>query len=119
MEPCVKSELDLFQQKFVQTSIIDKTMVGYRSINPANESILEFVLPRTTEFYRDLSSVYLKLDVKLIGDKKITGTGTDSKTEKVACVNNLLHSLFSQIQVTINGRNVTGNGDCYPLSLFY
>lgn len=118
METCVKSELDLFQQKFVQTSIIDKTMVGYRSINPANESILEFVLPRTTEFYRDLSSVYLKLDVKLIGEKKITGTGTDSKTEKVACVNNLLHSLFSQIQVTINGRNVTGNGDCYPYRCF-
>lgn len=114
MEPCVKSELDLFQQKFVQTSIIDKTVVGYRSISPANESIIEFILPRTTEFYRDLSSVYIKVDVKLIGDKLITGTGSDSKTERVACVNNLLHSLFSQIQVTINGRNVTGNGDSYP-----
>lgn len=118
MEPCVKSELDLFQQKFVQTSIIDKTVVGYRSISPANESIIEFVLPRSTEFYRDLSSVYLKVDVKLIGEKTNTGSGTDLKAERVGCINNLLHSLFSQIQVTINGRNVTGNGDSYPYRCF-
>lgn len=109
MQHCLKSELDLFQSKPVQTSIIDSHMVGYKSISPANESVLEFTLPKSTEHYRDLSSVYLKLDVKM--------TGWEPKTEKAASINNLLHSLFSQIKIELNGKTVEG-GDNYPYRCF-
>lgn len=102
----------LFDDFCIQTVTINKNSVCYKPISPPNESTLEFVIPASSEVYRDLSCIRLKLRVKLNGTKKTSADG--KTTERVACINNLLHSLFSQVQVLINGVNVTQNGDNYP-----
>lgn len=119
MDLCVKSELDLFQKKAIQTSILDSQVIGYKPLSTADSSTLEFVIPRSSEHYRDLSSTHLKLLVKLSGNYKTkTENNVTTVVEKAACINALLHSLFSQIQVFINNTNVTQSGDNYPYKAY-
>lgn len=115
MQACVKSELDLFAQKNIQTSILDSTVGSYKSISPVGDSVLEFVIPKTSEYYRDLSSAYLMVEVKLVGDRIQKDPNVPTSTdEKIGSINGLLHSLFSQINIQLNGKNITYNSDLYP-----
>lgn len=116
MEQCVKSELDLFQKKPIQFSIIDSVTVGYKPVSSSpNSNSIEFVIPKSSDKYYDLSSIFLKLHVKLNGPFSVTkdSQGVVTSTERAACINNLLHSIFSQLHVSLNGINITRNADNY------
>lgn len=121
MLPCVKSELDLFRQKPIQTSITENTVVGYKPLSSANATSLEFVIPKSSEVYRDLSSVFLKLNVKLTGTpaSKVESGVSVVQEKLVGPVNNLLHSLFSQVQVFLNGVNLSQGGDNYGYRAYF
>lgn len=80
-----------------------------------NNSQIEFKSLPVAGTYRDLSSIYLKLRVRLMkdaqaGTKHTAPTGTDEA--KVAPVNNILHSLFRGIQLSLNN-TVICNCDNY------
>ena len=64
---CLKSSLDIFLKRSIQTSIVNSHTVTYKPIVPADNSAqLEFNCCRHSDFYIDLNSVRLPLRIKLV-----------------------------------------------------
>lgn len=106
---CMKSELDLFKPRHVQTSILKSEEIPYKPLTSLeNQSVIEFSCQGHGDTYLDLSSVNLRLKVQLVkGDgtnHKATADPIDANTP--GCVNNILHSLFRQVNVSLNGKTV-------------
>ena len=103
---CLKSGLDIFLKRSIQTSVVNSHTVTYKPIAPAdNPAQLEFNCSGHSDFYIDLNSVRLLLRLKLV---KPDGSDLPSDgSNPVGCVNNLLHSMFSSLSVSLNGKPVT------------
>ena len=71
---------------------------------------IEFNLKGQAEEYLDLSQTYLYLKVKVT---KEDGSPLEATT-KTGPVNNFLHSLFSEIDTSLNGRMISSGTDTYP-----
>lgn len=108
---CVKSELDLFQLPPTQTSIEAGTWVHYHPIAPLNDGgCIEFVVPGSSgEEYIDPAHTLLALTAKVILPEAAAGGALD-----VAPVNNWAHSLFSQIDISLNQKVITAPTHTYP-----
>ena len=119
---CGKSELDLFSVPPTQTAIESSQWVEYRPITTLSDSSpIEFVITGSGEEYVDLSESYLQVTAKILkpngGDlvqtKGSDGTVTGDDAD-VGPVNLWLHSLFSQVDVSLNERLVTPSMNTYP-----
>lgn len=98
----MKSELDLFAEKPLQTSVLKTDEISYKPISPISSSsngTIEFVSLGNLDTYRNLSSVYLRLLIKVVDHNK------DDKSS-AGVVNNILHSLFRQITISMNGKSI-------------
>ena len=98
-EPCMKSELDLFNMPLVDVS---STGGGFVELHPISSieggDSIEFFDPALSDQYTVLSKTMMKLKVKVT---KADGTRLgDAETDKAALVNNSMHSLFSHINVS-------------------
>jgi hypothetical protein len=103
---CLKSGLDIFLKRSIQTSIVNSHDVTYKPLAPAdNPTQLEFKCSGHSDYYIDVNSIRLLLRVKLVKTDGSLITNTEKNTE--SCVNNLLHSLFSSLSVSLNGKRVT------------
>jgi hypothetical protein len=103
---CLKTGLNIFLKRSIQTSILKSRAVTYKLIAPAhNPAQLEFHCSGHSDFYIDLNSVCLLLRVKLINTDGSDLTCAEPNT--VGCVNNLLHSMFGSLSVSLNGKPVT------------
>ena len=104
---CDKSEIDLFRVPPTQQSLERGRWIDYTplsSVTNANNAIT-FLIAGTDE-YIDLSKTILTVTgniTKKDGTTKLTGGGQSN----VAPVNNFLHSLFRQVDVYLNGKQVT------------
>ena len=104
---CDKSEVDLFRVPPTQQSLERGRWIDYAplsSVENANSAIT-FLIAGTDE-YIDLSKTILTVTGKVTlkdGTSKLTGGGQSN----VAPVNNFLHSLFRQVDVYLNGKQVT------------
>ena len=102
---CEKSEVDLFSIPPTQLSLEKGRWIEYRPLSSVqnNDSAITFVIAGTDE-YLDLSKTILVVEGKVI-----PGTGGDLSTGQasIAPVNNFLHSLFRQVDVYLNGKQVT------------
>lgn len=106
----MKPELDLFTVRGIQNSVLRTEEISYRPVNSlVSASILEFNVPAVNEMYKDLSSVYLRLKVRLMKDAN-DALHTDAK---VGVVNNIIHSLFKQCAVFFNGKQISQNPGNY------
>lgn len=119
---CMKSELDVFELPPLQTNVTGVEQVVYNPTTSLNNSTsIEFVIPGNDETYKNLSSIYIRLLVK-IDEKQPTNTASDQKEtlplEKVGVVNNLLHSLFRQCTVTLNNVQVSQDNDYHYKAFF-
>lgn len=128
-DECMKSELDLFSSPPVQSSILKTEEVAYKPIASLdNSSVLEFVSLGHGDTYRDLSSIYLRLKLQLIkikDGKEELYTGQDIKITKPdgtvgtvsddgpGVVNNILHSLFRQCTIYLNGKLISQTDNNY------
>ena len=107
---CVKSELDLFSMPPTQTSIENGSLVEYRPLAAlTDEGPIEFSIPGTSTDYIDPAHVYLYVECKVT---KADGTNINDNA-KVAPVNLLLHSLFQQLDVSLNGKLVSSSTNTY------
>ena len=104
----IKSEFDIFAKKPVQSAILGTRVIQYKPIAPVDQDVLEFIIPSDNEHYIDLN-ISLMIKGKLT---KIDGTEFDN-TDFTGVINNLLHSLFSQCSITLNGTSVTPSKDLY------
>jgi hypothetical protein len=103
-----RSEFDIFAKRPVQTSVLWSRVTHYKPIAPVDQSDLEFVIPGDAETYVDLD-IHMSVRGKLVGRDGSALESTDSTT----VVNNLLHSLFSQCNVSLNGVSVSSSKDFY------
>ena len=107
---CANSELDLFTVPPTQTSIESGSYVEYHPVAALNNTnVIEFTVPGSSEDYLDLTSTYLHVQAKLTN---ADGSDTDGG-DSVGPVNLMLHSLFSQIDVALNGKTITSSTSTY------
>ena len=108
---CEKSEVDLFSVPPTQLSLEKGRWIDYRPISSVqnNDSPITFMIAGTDE-YIDLSKTILMVKGKIkAGDGNELGSGQAD----VAPVNNFLHSLIKQVDVYMNGKQVTPAMDTY------
>ena len=112
--PCSKSEMELFTVPPTQMVIEDSEYVEYRPFGGLNATgPIEFVIPGTGSKYVDINNTQLYLKVKIT---KADGTNCNAtkEAEKVATVNLMLHSMFSQVDVSLNGKLISDSTATYP-----
>jgi hypothetical protein len=117
---CTKSELDLFYIPPTQYSLLSGRWVEYQPISPlqtAQISELKNVGSNPIEFqfsgdncYIDMSKTYIFLQAQILCDD-----GSRLKENMIcAPINLFMHSLFSQIDIELNGTLVTQSQNTYP-----
>ena len=108
---CMKSELDLFSVPPTQTSVENGTWDEYHPITTLTDnSPIEFDIPSSGEDYIDFANSYLHVKAKIL-----KATGADlADDDAVAPTNLWLHSLFSQVDVSLNGTQITASTNTYP-----
>ena len=121
---CAKSELDLFNVPPTQTAIDSSQWVEHRPLTSLSDSApIEFVITGSGEEYVDLSETYLQVTARVLkhdGANLVTknADGTNGNDIAVGPVNNWLHSLFSQVDVSLNGRLITSSTNTYPFRAY-
>ncbi|GBM20215.1 hypothetical protein AVEN_216639-1 [Araneus ventricosus] len=106
----VKPELDLFLTPPTQTAIEKGQWLEYHPIaNIRDGNPIEFSISGSGEDCIDLSATQLHVKVKILKDNSNLG-----ETEKVVPVNLLLHSLFSQVDVSLNDHLISASSNLYP-----
>ena len=104
---CDKSEIDLFSVPPTQQSLERGRWIDYAPLSSVEnpDSAITYLIAGTDE-YIDLSKTILTVTGKiLMGDGKTDLSGGNQTS--VAPVNNFLHSLFKQVDVCLNGKQVT------------
>ena len=110
-QECTKSELDLFSIPATQTSITKGQWIEYHPLSNITDSgPIEFNVSGTGEEYLDLAKTQLFVKAKIT---KANGTALDPNTQ-VGPVNLFLHSLFSQVDVSLNERLISPSTNTYP-----
>lgn len=108
----------MFDAKPVQYSIIKTEQISLQPLASIEGStVMNFLDVGLGEDYKNLESIYLLLRVKMMtktdDGKTPTTTIADSKKLHVYPVNNLLHSMFRQITLYLNGRQIGQNTQNY------
>jgi hypothetical protein len=101
---CAKSELDLFSVPPTQTSIESASFVEYHPLSSLSDGApIEFEVGSSGEDYIDFNDSQLFVRCKIV---KADGTAIGA-AGKVGFINNALNSLFSQVDVSLNGTLIT------------
>ena len=103
---CGKTETDLFSIPPTQASLEKGRWIDYHPLSSVeNDDGPITFLAAGTEDYVDLSKTILFVEGKVV---KADGTNlSGSEQSNIAPVNNFLHSLFRQVDVYLNGKQVT------------
>lgn len=108
---CAKSELNLFTLPPTQTVIERGRWVEFHPIaNITDGGPIEFNISGSGEDYLDLSHTRLHVRAKIVkaDDKPLTDE------DVVGPVNLFFHSLFSQVDVSMNERVISSSSNTYP-----
>jgi len=108
---CTKSELDLFSVPPTQTSMEHGSWIEYRPLTTvADGSPIEFDVGASGEDYIDFANTMLYVKGKIT-----RADGTNLAVDSPIGPSNLfLHSLFSQVDVSLNGTLITASTNTYP-----
>ncbi|GFU54074.1 uncharacterized protein TNCV_3313431 [Trichonephila clavipes] len=108
---CVKSELELFNLPGTQTVIQDGQWKQFHPLsNVFDNAPVEFHISGSAEDYIDLSQTQLYVKAKIV---KVDNTPI-TKDDTIGPVNLFLHSLFCQVDVSLNDRVVSNSSNTYP-----
>ena len=108
---CTKSELDFFTIPTTQTSITKGQWIEHHPLSNITDSgPIEFNVSGSGEEYLDLARTQLYVKVKIT---KPNRAALDPNTQ-VGPVNLFLHSLFSQVDVSLNERLISPSTNTYP-----
>ena len=108
---CTKSELDLFEVPPTQTSVA----YGYweqKGLTSAlkDQGPNEFAVSGAGDDYIDLANTYLFVEAQIVADED---TALDGGAD-VGSVNLWMHSLFSDVSVSLNEKLVSPPTSLYP-----
>ena len=100
---CSKSELDLFYVPPTQTAIEEGVYDDIQPHSSFNTSdVIRFDIVGDSAHFLNLAETEIHITGRIL--QKGSESGIESKT-KLGPVNNFLHSLFSQINISINNQN--------------
>ena len=106
------SSLCLFDQPAVQTDFITNTPTDYYPLtNVSAGGPFEFVIPGSADEYIDVNDIQLYILAKI---KKADGTDIDTATDKVGLNNLPISTLFQDVSLTIEDKQIEGGQMCYP-----
>ena len=116
------NSLALFHRPPTDTAIEKRYWAEYKPSNQLS-SVLEFSIPSSSS-YIDLKQTRLHVKARLLNADGTTlgkvPAGTVAPKLRVAPVNNLLSSLWAQVDVFIQGRHVSpSTGNSYPYKAFW
>ncbi|KAK7095591.1 hypothetical protein V1264_005919 [Littorina saxatilis] len=108
---CVKSELDLFAVPSTQSQIDHGQWVEYHPVATlTDQGPLEFYVAGTGDDYIDLANTLLVVSLKITNqDGSNLAEGAN-----VGPTNLFLHSLFSQVDLSLNEKLVSSSTNTYP-----
>jgi hypothetical protein len=107
---CTKSELDLFIVPPTQTSIEAGSFVEYNPIATISQGTpIEFSITGAGQDYLDLSNTQLYVRAQIV---KGNNEPIDA-ADHVGPINLFLHSLFSEVDITLNDTLVTASNNTY------
>lgn len=105
-----KSELDLFTTPPIQNSVESGSLQCFRPVSALqDDSPIEFVVPGTLDEYIDLARTTIHIVAKPIIDEN----NEIQDNTQFSTVNNLLHSLFSQVDIYLNQRCISSSSQHY------
>ena len=108
---CIRSELELFSLPPLQTAVEEGQWVEYNPVSSINSAaLIEFVVTGSGEEYADLSKTLIEIKAEIRNQHG----ETIEATNHVAPINNTLHSLFSQLDVSLNDASVSSSTTMYP-----
>ena len=108
---CLRSEQDLFSLPPTQTAVDGSQWVEHSPVSTiTSSSPIEFIVSGSGEDYMDLNNTLLEVKACI----KTTNDSPVDAAVAVAPINNTLHSLFSQIDVSLNDVNVSSATTTYP-----
>lgn len=110
---CSKAELDLFTVPPTNISMECGAVIEHLPLSKPEDGPLEFDVFSPDE-YVDLGRTFLYVKAKIV---KADNKALDADS-KVAPVNLWLHSLFSQVDVQLNGKLVTPSIPTYPYKAY-
>ena len=108
---CLRSELDLFSVPPTQTAVESSQWIEYSPVSTiTSSSPIEFIVSGSGEDYVDLSNTLIEVKACI----KSSESSPVDNTVPVAPINNTLHELFSQVDVSLNDVNVSSATTTYP-----
>ena len=108
---CIRSELDIFSLPPTQTAIEHGQWVEYNPVSTFSSSApIEFIVSGSGEEYIDLQNTLIEIKASV---KTLNGESTSSQ-DTTAPINNTLHSLFSQLDISLNDVTITPSSTTYP-----
>ena len=111
--PYTKSELSLFDARPMQMVMDRAHWVDVHPLNNVKNSDgpIQFNISGSPDEYIDLNDTLLYLRCKLV---KADGTNVHAATDVIGPVNNVLHSLFSDVQLKLGDKVIEGGVSMYP-----
>lgn len=108
---CTKSDLELFSLPPTLTSVEKAQHVEHLPLGSlTDDTPIEFFISGHGDEYINLAKTYLYLEAKISN-----ADGSDLEADaKVGPINNWFHSLFSQIDLSLNGALVSSSNNTYP-----
>ncbi|XP_060572999.1 uncharacterized protein F54H12.2-like [Ruditapes philippinarum] len=115
MEDFHQEELSLFVTPPADTSLQSREWITYRPVNQVtNASALEFNIPGHTSAYLDLKRSVLNLKLQIV-----KGDGSAVDPDEVVGPTNLpLHTVFSQVDVSLQQTPLSHTGINYPYKAY-
>ena len=106
----LKSELDLFALPATQTSVDHGRVVEHRPTSILSEnSPVEFVISEEGDYYIDLANTFLYVRAAVVNeDGSNLADGAN-----IAPITNFLHSLWSQVDLSLNNTLITQSNNTY------
>ena len=106
------SSLCIFDRPAVQTDFISNTVADYYPLtNVSTGGPFEFVIPGSNDEYIDVNDIQLYILAKVT---KADGTNIVSADDKVALNNLPISTLFQDVSLTIEDKQIEGGQMCYP-----
>jgi hypothetical protein len=116
---CSISQLDLFGVPGTNVSIEDAIFTDIHPVNAIVDGApIEFKLNSTRDEFLDLASSYLYVKVKIVN---VNNDGVETPLAADAPVgpaNNFFHTMWKQVEVSLNGTNITSGQTNYPYQAY-
>lgn len=115
----ISNEIDIFQKEELYDDVIEKTSFVVHPMGNVNDegSVISFHLNSTPGYYLDLSETYMELTLNV--EQQTPNSTDDNKSYDIhSPINNIVQSLWSNIDVYFNNTLVSSTNQCYHFKAY-